>query len=197
VALMFVQGNEILMVVGADIAPVNALIYKDGRITYTLRRLRVALKLWRTGGYDWLLVSGGASHTRDRETRAAALTMREWLIDQGIPSGKILIESRSLDTFENARFSLEVLEWFRIRDPKITLVTHWQHCARFWVTFRALGTRVRFRPVFYWIGWKGFFVEAGGLYVHITDPLGKGPIPVANRNQRRINQGREPWEVAK
>lgn len=114
--------------------------------TDTLLRLQEGLRLWRTGSFDYLLVSGGIFNPPEIQTVSASELMRDWLIEQGVPKGRIICESRSLDTYENISMSLDILREIGDQTVKITVVTQWQHAIRFRITF-LLGYRMWIRTV--------------------------------------------------
>lgn len=59
-----------------------------------------AVRMWRKGAYQRVLVCGGNS-----EGVAASLIIRDYLISQGIPADNILTETRSRNTRENALYA--------------------------------------------------------------------------------------------
>jgi len=76
------------------------------------------------------------------------------LADLGVPPGKIVLEGRSRDTSENARYTKEVLDAMRARRP--LLVTSAFHMRRSVMAFRKAGIAVTPVP-------SGFRTWAGRL----------------------------------
>jgi uncharacterized SAM-binding protein YcdF (DUF218 family) len=72
-----------------------------------------------------ILVSGGVVYSG---RSAEAPVVRRFLVDLGVPASKILIEDKSRDTAENARFSRVILQEHRFRQP--LLVTSAFHMRR-------------------------------------------------------------------
>jgi len=167
-----------LFVPSCEVAPKNSLVG-----TMTEKRLMRALSLWQRGKYDAIVVMGGIYLPSDVQTIASSILMRSWLNAQGVPATKILCEELSRDTYENIAGALRLVE--RDHDQHFTVVTHWQHALRFWVTFRLAHQRkVQLAPMWYWVGFKNFCLEWAMLLVHVFDPKGTGRIATANREKR-------------
>lgn len=101
----------------------------------TLVRLRYAARLHRITRLP-ILVSGG--RPRDFSATLADVMKQSLVQDFGIADA--MIEDRSLDTFQNARFSAEVLAPSGIKT--IILVTHASHMPRAVRAFEATGLQV-------------------------------------------------------
>ncbi|KKR07448.1 MAG: hypothetical protein UT32_C0011G0016 [Parcubacteria group bacterium GW2011_GWC2_39_14] len=167
-----------LLVPSCEVVAKNRL---DGMMTE--KRLMRALSLWQSGKYDAIVVMGGIYLPADTQTIASSLLMRSWLNEQGVHANKILCEELSRDTYENISGVLRLVE--RDHDQHFTVVTHWQHALRFWVTFRlAHHRKVKLVPMRYWIGFKAFCLEWAMLLVHVFDPKGTGRIATENREKR-------------
>ena len=88
-------------------------IKKDGTPTPLLRgRLDLALSFYErqireTGKVPRFVVSGGQGPD---EVQSEAASMRDYLIEKGIPEDRILVEDKSTDTAENMRFSKKIIE---------------------------------------------------------------------------------------
>ena len=88
-------------------------IKKDGTPTPLLRgRLDLALSFYErqireTGKVPRFVVSGGQGPD---EVQSEAASMRDYLIEKGIPEDRILVEDKSTDTAENMRFSQKIIE---------------------------------------------------------------------------------------
>ena len=100
---------------------------KNGRPTLMLRRRLDA-------AYDYLcdnkdvtvIVSGGQGSD---ETISEAQCMSEYLISKGIDSERIIIEDKSSSTYENLKFSREIIKENALCE-KITIVTDGYHQLR-------------------------------------------------------------------
>lgn len=101
---------------------------------FTLERLRYGARLVRLSHLP-LLMAGGNPTARLAESRAMDAAMRQ---DFGIAAK--WLETRSLDTAENARYSAPMLREAGVR--RIVLVTHAVHMRRSINEFRAEGFEV-------------------------------------------------------
>lgn len=114
----------------------------------TLERIRYGARLHRLTGLP-ILVSGG-------RPPGARLTLAKAMADSlaadfGIPG--VLMEDRSLDTFENAAFSARILMDADMR--KVLLVTHASHMDRAARAFSAAGIEVVPAPTIFVHGATG------------------------------------------
>ena len=87
-------------------------------------RLLTAVRLQRKLGVP-ILLSGGQVY---EDTGAEAKIARRILIDLGVPESKILVETRSINTTQNARYSAEILRAQGLTQP--ILVTSAFHMKR-------------------------------------------------------------------
>lgn len=74
-----------------------------------------------------IVVTGGL--TRKKDT-TEALVMKEYLIEKGIPTNKILLEDTSQSTKENYLLSKKILEQNNVKYDKIVFVTNSFHVYR-------------------------------------------------------------------
>jgi uncharacterized SAM-binding protein YcdF (DUF218 family) len=102
----------------------------------SLHRVVSAARLQKRLGIP-VIISGGpvfAGHTTE------AAISRRFLIDMGVPSDKILLEDKSRDTIENARFTRQILEKHGFRRP--LLITSAYHMHRSVAAFLRFGVEV-------------------------------------------------------
>ncbi|MCM2357552.1 MAG: YdcF family protein [Geobacteraceae bacterium] len=129
-----------------------------------LARIVTAVRLQRQLDVP-VLVSGGAVYGgRTPE----AIVVRRFLKDLGVPDRSIIVEDRSRDTMENARFSREILRQHGFRRP--LLVTSAFHMRRSLAAFKQAGIIAtplaacfrtsRGRPQV----WADFLPDAGALH---------------------------------
>lgn len=164
---------KILMIPAELVDPVDKLSAN------TLRRCQAGLEAWVGGDYEMILLSGGIFLPRDRQTKPAAETMKEWFVSRGVDPEVILVEGDSLDTYENVRFNASLT-----RD-QITVLTQYQHAIRFLLTFYlALGVRIKVIPIRQpAMSWKDWFMEWLVLIpYHLID--WKGTLFLARYNRR-------------
>ena len=89
------------------------------------RRVKAGVELWQAGKTGRLLMSGGPI---GHGPGSSAALMRDHAISLGVPADRILVEERSRTTFENLRFSKQI-----IRDEgatRIAVLTDDMHLAR-------------------------------------------------------------------
>ena len=116
--------TNIVMVLGAGL--------KGENISPTLKtRLDGAIKyINEVGGQDFIIVSGGKGSD---EVISEAEAMRRYLVDAGIPNEQIILEDKSTSTFENFKFSKEIIEnetGKYIEDLNVKVFTNGFHCMR-------------------------------------------------------------------
>jgi uncharacterized SAM-binding protein YcdF (DUF218 family) len=115
----------------------GALVFPDGTPSDALRgRVAVGLELLARGHASALLFSGGTPDARPAE----AVVARDLALAAGAPADRLLLETRSRSTFENAR---EVAALLAARDEReVIVVTCDFHLLRATAHFRAQGLRV-------------------------------------------------------
>lgn len=125
--------------------------HKRGEFTEAGDRLMQGFRLYRAGKAPLILVSGGQVPMFGKsimtESEAARSILEEW----GVPESAILIETRSKNTAENARFSCELLAGRGIH--RALLVTSASHMPRAAGVFRKAGLEVSPAPTDYLTGW--------------------------------------------
>ncbi len=100
-------------------------------------RLQAALDQWRENPEAFLVVSGGQGPD---EAVPEAQAMADWLLAQGVPEEKILLEDRSTSTWENFVFSRRLLEQNGVdASQPIASATSDFHCWRAGWTARQAG----------------------------------------------------------
>ena len=99
-------------------------------------RLLTAVRLQRKLGVP-ILLSGGQVY---EDTGAEAKIARRMLIDLGVPEEQILVETRSINTTQNARYSAEILRAQGLTQP--ILVTSAFHMKRAVLNFKKQGVDV-------------------------------------------------------
>jgi uncharacterized SAM-binding protein YcdF (DUF218 family) len=108
---------------------------QNGQVSGMLQeRLNEAILLYQAGYAPYILVSGGVGVGNALSESAV---MRAYLIEMGIPRDKILVENRSLRTWENLAFSKQVLAQNNL--SSILIVTSSFHLARALFTANRMG----------------------------------------------------------
>jgi len=158
------------MVPLGSVEPINKLSEKD-----TMVRMREALKRWQEGGWDYLLVTGGAFTSKKIMTIPGSRVMAQWFLAKAVPSDRLIVEDQSRDTYQNVEFSLATVKacGFSPDQVEITVVTHWQHAIRFWLTFRSYGISANLIKLHYPVGIIGSIREYVYISLHALDPKGR------------------------
>ena len=99
----------------------------DGSITDIMeRRLNSALKINGLFLPDYIVVSGGVANLNAGVSEAQV--MRDYLVERGVPSDKIVMEDKSLSTKQNAEFSVPMCA--ELCATEILLCTSIEHMSR-------------------------------------------------------------------
>lgn len=151
-----VEPFDVAIVLGAMVRP-------DGTPSPALeRRVRHAVTLAGQGRARNLLMSGGPVAHPEPE----AHVMRDMAVAQGVPAGRVHVESQSRNTIQNALLSAPMLTargWSRA-----VVVTDAFHLPRALYVFRRFGLKVEGSPAYppgrpakEW--WLAYLREAGAL----------------------------------
>lgn len=98
----------------------------DGQPTIELfKRLDLGIKLFNKFNVGAIIFSGGMASSSAGVTEAKV--MKEYAISKGIPSHKIILEEKSLDTISNAIFTKELI---KERFNELYIVTSCYHVDR-------------------------------------------------------------------
>jgi uncharacterized SAM-binding protein YcdF (DUF218 family) len=126
--------GDILIVLSSEEQPDDLL----GPVSYG--RAIYAVRVWRTGHFRAIVISGG--HTTGGHLSLAAV-IGNFIQAYGVPRDKIFLEERSTSTRENALFTREMIgEW----PGKKVLLTSDAHMFRALRTFQMAGLQVVPRP---------------------------------------------------
>lgn len=88
-------------------------------------RLNTALHLYRSGKISYIILAGGLG---DEEQQSEAQAMQTYLLEQGVPAEKMILEDKSRNTKENLRNTKSLLNNKPIHS--FYLVTHDYHMYR-------------------------------------------------------------------
>ncbi|HLO92194.1 MAG: YdcF family protein [Chloroflexota bacterium] len=115
------------IVLGGDIVsydkPSDRVIFRSGA-----DRLLQAVELYKKKNIKKIIISGGSGHLIYRD-RTEASFIKKYLINIGIESNDILVENKSKNTFENARFTAKLLQQNDSSDS-LLLITSSLHMRR-------------------------------------------------------------------
>lgn len=136
---------DVIVVLGGGIGlPHPPRLYPD--LNTSSDRLLHALRLYRAGKADHILLSGGNVFPEpglESESYYARGVLELW----GIPQASVVMETKSRNTLQNAEFSARILEKHGWR--KVLLVTSASHMHRAVMAFRHAGVDVIPVPVDY------------------------------------------------
>ncbi len=130
------QGDVIILLGGGASDDTRDLTGTGAPSDEMMARLVTAVRLQRRTGLP-IIVSGGAPGVTDTPE---AVIAKRFLLDLGVPQGKVIMEERSRDTGENARYSAEICSRKGYKHP--LLVTSAYHMKRSLLLFRRSGLTV-------------------------------------------------------
>lgn len=104
------------------------------QMTDAAERLFKAMELLNKRAIDTVIISGGAASITGK-IRPESVYVRDYLIAQGYPSKRILIDSQSKNTYENAIFTKTILANAKIAKP-VLLITSAIHMRRASAVFK-------------------------------------------------------------
>ncbi|MBS3914337.1 MAG: YdcF family protein [Bacteroidetes bacterium] len=111
--------------------------YRSGvTLTEAAERIYAAMELYRKHFIDTIIISGGAASITGK-IKPESIYVRRYLIQQGIDSNRIWIDTVSKNTWENAVESKKILE--QLKCNKILLITSAFHMPRAMQTFKKAG----------------------------------------------------------
>ena len=102
-------------------------------------RVLEAVRIYRLLDAQWVVSSGGGVRTIDSR-EATGTTMREALVQLGVPPPRIIVETRSRNTHDEAVIVSSILA--PLHADQVILVTSQLHMRRSVGTFRAAGVTV-------------------------------------------------------
>ncbi|MNM92215.1 hypothetical protein D3C81_1045390 [compost metagenome] len=86
-------------------------------------RLQLGLKDYKDGKFQVFIVTGGLDRPENRYTEAEGMAI--YLEAHGVPKDKILLENKATSTYENLKFSKEIMEEHGLKSALI--MTHTFH----------------------------------------------------------------------
>ena len=89
-------------------------------------RLKRSLLLSTNQNLNYIIVTGG--NTTGKPGHSEAYIMKQWLVKNGVPKNKILLENRSMNTIENAKFTKRMVD--KMHNVKLIMVTSKNHMPR-------------------------------------------------------------------
>lgn len=171
----------ILFVVGREIANNTSI---GG--TETEKRCEKALKVWKRGGYAWLLVSALEYEPGGGVSISASGLMAEWFTARGVPEDCIIVESRARDIYDNVQMGYAALQSRGLQDVPLTTVTEFFNALRCWILFLLLYRKwTSFKPMLKWLPIMRLVRELMIVAYLFYDRRGVKRIAQGNREMRK------------
>ena len=108
-------------------------------------RLMQTIDLFNTGKIEKIIITSGSGRLTDQSFREAEIA-KNLLREINLPDNKILTESNSRNTFENAKYTAELIEEKNLQGPFL-LITSGYHMRRSLAVFENAGIQVDPYPV--------------------------------------------------
>ena len=104
------------------------------------QRLDKAIEYWEKNPNAVIIVSGGQG---PQENITEALAMKRYLVDAGVPENTIVMEEQATSTFENFKYSKEILKELYGEDYSVAFITNSFHIYRAGITAKLAGIDAR------------------------------------------------------
>lgn len=105
-----------------------------GGISMIPYRLKETEKLYKAGLIEKILVTGGIGRLNIDRVTPEAIKMAKFLMEKHIPQNDILLEPNAKNTYENIKYSLEILKGnYTLPNNKLMLITldfHMKRCRK-------------------------------------------------------------------
>lgn len=112
------------------------------RLTEAGDRFFQAIKLYQSGAIKYLVVSGGSGSIKKPEIREASL-IQDYFLESKIDTSRVIFESESRNTHENATYTKALL---KDKTKKIGIITSAFHMRRAIACFRKVGFKTTSIP---------------------------------------------------
>jgi uncharacterized SAM-binding protein YcdF (DUF218 family) len=116
-------------------------------------RIMEAIRLYRAGDVEWLIISGGTPYKRT-DILDESPSMKKIALEWGVPENRIILDTDSLNTRENAVFCKRIIEAKGLQD--FYLVTSALHMRRAMAAFVKEGMKPTPYPVDFQLGTAGW-----------------------------------------
>lgn len=123
---------------------------ETGQLKYQFdraERLWEAVRLYKTGNVDHILITGDAATNIRRDGTSTAELFYKYMEDIGIPRGTFILEQNALNTRENALFSVRILRSMNISENECILITSATHMKRSLASFEKENYKPDYLPV--------------------------------------------------
>lgn len=178
-------------VVSFLLVPAEAIWAVDRMSERMIARLLKALQIYQKDEYDYFVVSGGIFNPIYTQTVPAATLMKQWLMAHGIHEENILVEDKSLDTYQNVQFSVDIISREMKKYPnypsceeKVMVVSDTSHLARIKMVIEGYVSLLLLENSEYKMSLSEKLVEKILFAITFFDRDGKGYLAELNRYWR-------------
>lgn len=112
----------------------GAAMWGDRPSPVLQERLRLSIKDYEAGKFEYFIVTGGLDKPGNRYTEAEGMAI--YLEEHGVPRDKILLENYATSTYENLKFSQNIMEEHGLATALV--ITHTFHGNRAYEIAHAL-----------------------------------------------------------
>lgn len=132
------QVYDVGVVLGGGMVTIDA---QNNRMTFrnNTDRFLQAMRLYKTGKIKNILLSSGSGSLIYRDMLEASL-LKKYMVLIGVPDSVILVDSISDNTYQNAKYSAEILNK-KFPDGKFLLITSSSHMNRALACFKKAGIK--------------------------------------------------------
>jgi|WetSurMetagenome_2_1015567.scaffolds.fasta_scaffold36721_2 uncharacterized SAM-binding protein YcdF (DUF218 family) len=122
---------------------------RNGMMKYSefTDRLWEAVRLWRAGHVQRIVISGDCSSNIDSEGYSTAGLFLNYMESLGIPRFVFILEQRALNTRQNATYCKQIVDTMHIRNSDCLLITSAIHMPRTLRCFAKVGMPLDYYPV--------------------------------------------------
>ena len=106
----------------------HAYSRKHGFSSRHIKRMQKGLELIKNHSANILITTAGKGKLFNQSTTPLGQLTKQWLIKHGAKKEQVLVEDKSLNTVENAKYSLQIMEKYKINSAAI--ITSWPHIYR-------------------------------------------------------------------
>lgn len=158
--LAVLLGTAVLVVAGlrdelghADVCLVlGNKVERDGTPSPRLRaRLDRTAELYWAGYFPLVIASGGFG----KEGYDEAVVMRDYLVNQGIPSERVIVDGKGDTTYASARNTRDILLQRKL--VSVLVVSQYFHIPRSRLALQRFGISRIYSAHAYWFEWRDFY----------------------------------------
>ena len=110
-------------------------------------RLWEAVRLWRKGTVEQILITGDPSSVIEKDGTSTASQFLQYMNEMQIPQSVFVLEQQALNSTENARYTAALLKQMNVPDTACVLITSATHMKRSLKCFAQEGLYPDYLPV--------------------------------------------------